>query len=176
MYIIGVSLVALLAGCSTYGWADAPRSGDGEGSDVPVRVESIAAPAQLGLDHSALRTLLIDEMERSGITVITSGAPATVRCSVTNYESTGFEHDVVVELDFNCHILAAGEETPAHTVVVRGFSTDVIGGNPTFTQAAIASTRRAGNLAAVDAISRVAPQLANQLLNTAPDKRDIDDE
>lgn len=175
-FILGTIFVGLVAGCSTYGWVDSASDGAERAAEQRLRVEPVSAPAHLGLDSSALRALLSDEMERNGVAVVASGATSSLRCSVADHESTGFERDLVVEMALSCHILAAGADTPRRSVEVTGLATDRISGEPTFSRATITSTRRANNLAAVDAITRMAPQLADLLPNAITDERDTDDE
>ncbi len=158
--ITTICLTVLLGACSTYGWADSTGT-DGEVAQ-PLRVETLSAPAHLGLDHSALRILLIDELELQGVSVAFTGDAPSLRCMVTDRHSSGFGSEVVAELDLACDILPGHDDTPIYSFREKGLSIEHLGADSS-SLAAMQASRRSDQLAAADAVTRLAPQIADAL-------------
>ena len=153
-----VTLALLATACAGYGFAD---SVDDTGDAPTVYVEAIGAESHLGLDQSALRALLVDELQRQGLAV--SGSPAeavSLQCTVADASRAHFQHQLVAELTMSCAMVTADGDT---TVRTDGSATGTIAPDADPSLGALRGDRQTTERAAADAISRIAPQLADAM-------------
>ena len=153
--ILFLTCLASLVACATYGFADA----DLDESAPRLRVETLVAPAHLGLDHPALRTALIDELEFRGAAVVTGGAPAALRCEIVDDRSAGFGDELFAELDLACHIRTPDGSRPPESFRATGQAADAARGEAM----ALSDTSRATSRAVIDAFRQIAPQVVRYL-------------
>lgn len=146
------------ASCASYGFVDSPADAD---SGPSLAVETLAAPAHLGLNHSELRSLLIDELEIAGVQVVDSSSTHVLMCTITDHRTTGFERDLVAEMDVACDIRAADADSTMRSFEATGLSTDQLGEDQSLPRSALGGTRRAGMTATADAFGRLAPDIAD---------------
>lgn len=161
--VVPLACAAALAvtACSTYTWADA--NDDDTEPSAAIYVDAVSAPAHLGLDTSLLRAHLIDELHRQGVGIASSPNATTLRCALRREQTTGFGLHMVARIAFDCDIRHHGGDRPPMRLEATGLSTDGIAPGDDVAESAEATSRRAPTLAALDAISRLTPQIADEL-------------
>lgn len=157
--------IAGLVGCSTYGWAGDPA---GDEPDQPtLRVAPVAAPAHLGLDRVALRTVLIEELELRGLRVEADETSPALECTVNDPRTTGAIGGVVAELTLSCAIVPPGADDPERQFEFRGLAADRLDPTLTGPLAALRTDERVANGAAADAIPRIASRVVDAVSEEA---------
>ena len=159
-----LGLLIFSFGCASYGWADGSgQPADRDSSPTLVQVETLIAPAHLGLNVSKLRTILIEELELAGVMTVQDSTTPALRCTLSNESTRGFSSDIVGEIDLSCRLLSSADNRQQKTFDVVGLGGDAFSPTSPTAEAALVGSRRAEDRAAVDAITQVAPRIADEL-------------
>ncbi|TXD38606.1 hypothetical protein FRC98_06910 [Lujinxingia vulgaris] len=142
----------LSASCGPYRFANDTRE-----PGRAVDVGSIAAPAELGLNTPQLQAILTDQIFSRGLAV-TSQTPYRLVCTVGAHRTTGFDQDLVSEVDVRCPLLFNG--TLLEVVEAIGVSADALATDTSPSLAALEAVERAEELAVADALSQIATRVA----------------
>ncbi|RDV38939.1 hypothetical protein DV096_09110 [Bradymonadaceae bacterium TMQ3] len=154
---LGVRATALLAllmisSCGPYRFAnDAGRPGRA------VAISTIAAPAELGLNTPALQAILADQVFSRGLT-LSADAPYRLSCTVSAHRTTGFDGDLVSEVDLRCPLLF--NDSVLDVVEAIGVSADALATHHPPSLAALQAVERTEELAAADALAHIATRVA----------------
>lgn len=145
-------LLLSAASCGPYRFAhDSGRSGRS------ITVASIAAPAEMGLNTPALRAILEDQIFSRGLAT-SARADYQVQCTVGAHRTTGFDHDLVSEVDVRCPLSFKG--TLLEVLEAIGVSADALDADIEQSLAALQAVDRAEELAVADALSQIATRVA----------------
>lgn len=163
-------LLALpLIGCATYGFADhAPSASPaGDGARQALFVETLASPAHLDVDAGALRTLLVEELHRTGISTTNSLSETRLRCSLANHRPLGTDRQALAEVTLECTLFRPdGSAGILSSFSAYGIGQAPIESTPHLARNAANAGRDANHQAAADALRQIALSTA-QLLLTA---------
>lgn len=163
--VVVISMLITLAGCASYGWADSDRNGTGQA----IRVLTPQLPAHHGFDASALRTVLIDELELLGANVVSAGDVPSLLCAVVDDGSSGFGDTLFAEFDVECHIPSTGFSDGTVRFRATGQATGGAAGD----QMTLHDTSDAGHRAVADALTRIAPRVVRYLDESSNSRRDV---
>lgn len=142
----------VLASCGPYRFAnDTARPGRA------VAIATIAAPAELGLNTPALQAILADQVFSRGLAV-SGRASYRVSCTVGAHRTTGFDRDLVSEVDVRCPLLF--NESLLEVVEAIGVSADALATHQPSSLAALEAVERAEELAVADALAQIATRVA----------------
>ncbi|MFB6263347.1 MAG: hypothetical protein ABEL76_06945 [Bradymonadaceae bacterium] len=170
------SLVLCVALCSSVGCAryslgpTAPGTAADRLSET-VAVETVAVPADRGVDAGRLTRLLVRELRDRGLSRATwtrgETDGAAVRCSIAGAPPATRVRRHYVELGAHCRIVRRdGTVRTASTVGDASFAADPASGAASMRRASAAS-----ELAAADALERAAPRIVRLM---ATDESDAD--
>ncbi len=160
--LLACGAVAALCACSTYGWSNSDTT-----DSTPLYVEPLSAPAHLGLDIPSLRSQLVDQLERQGVTVEASRGRFSLQCMLQDEQTSHLTAYAVAPVALSCDILDREADRPVSQLRITGLSADALSaGDDDLSQDALAGSRRAPTRAAADAIDRMAPRIADDLRRT----------
>lgn len=165
-----------LASCASYQLGPRPAGESTDASSAPrVAVETVATPAEWGMDGARLTRTLIDLLTDRGIEATwseASSAAGSVRCSADAPLPSGFQGNRAARAELRCEVTSGHQDRT--TVTTHGRAAVAAPADADYGPGA--PTNSVLEEAAVDALHRAAPRIADRLetAETSPNGDDAD--
>jgi hypothetical protein len=158
-----LAATATLVSCASYRLGSRPAGeATGGSTDQSVAVETVATPAEWGMDGARLTRTLIDLLADRGIEATwaeASSAAGSVRCSADAPLPKGFQGNRAARAEVRCEVASGHEDRT--TVTAHGRAAAAAQSDPDYGPGA--PTSAVLEEATIDALYRAAPQIADRL-------------